>query len=138
MFLSRKNIKNINSFVSRGVYTLVLATCKCQIWLYSILITLNGDIEENPGHKPSSCDKFFICHWSLNSISAHNFIKISLLRACISTHNFDILCLSETCLDSSISGYDNNLTIPVIYIVQIIHPTWAGEGLGVGGRLNLL
>ena len=26
----------------------------------------------------------------------------------------------------------------MIYIVQIIHPTWAGEGLGVGGRLYLL
>ena len=112
MFLSRKNIKNINSFLSRGLYTLVLATCKCQIWLCSILITLSVDIEENPRPKPSSCDKFFICHWNLNSISAHNFIKISLLCVYVSTHNFDVLCLSETYLDSSVYSDDNNLTIP--------------------------
>ena len=64
------------------------------IWVCSILITLSGDIEKNSGPKPSSCDKFNICHWNLNSISAHNFIKIYLLRAYVSTHNFDILCLS--------------------------------------------
>ena len=61
---------------------------------------MSGDIEMNhPGPKPSSCSKFSICHWNLNSISAHNFIKLfykSLLRAYISFHNFDILCLSES------------------------------------------
>ena len=134
MFLSRKNIKNINSFVRRGLYTLVLATCKCQIWLCSILITLSVDIEENPGPKPSSCDKFFICHWNLNSISAHNFIKTSLLRAYISTHNFDILCVSETCLDSIISSNDNNLTIPGYDLYRADHPSNDGRrGGGWGG-----
>ena len=74
---------------------------KRHIWVYSILITVSGDIEKNMGPKSSFCEKFSICHWNLNSISAHNFIKISLLNAYISTHNFDILCLSETYLDSS-------------------------------------
>ena len=46
----------------------------------------------------------FLFHWIINSISAHNFIKISL---------FDILCLSETYLDSNVSSIDNkNLTKP--------------------------
>ena len=112
MVLLRKNIKNINSFVSRGLYTLMLATYIRHTWVCPILITLSGDIEKNTGPKPSSCDKFSICNWNLNSISAHNFIKISLLRAYISTHNFDILCLSETYLDSNISSNNNNLTIP--------------------------
>ena len=75
IFSLRKNIKNINSFVSRGLYTLMLATCICYIWVCSILITLSGDIEKNPGPKPSSCDKFSICPWNLNNISGHNFIK---------------------------------------------------------------
>ena len=66
MFLSRKNIKNINSFVSRGLYTLMLATYIRHIWVCSILITLSGDIEKNPGLKPSSSDKFSICHWSFH------------------------------------------------------------------------
>ena len=94
MFLSRKNIKNINSFVSRALYTFMLATYISHIWIIwvcSNLITLSGNIEENPGPKPSCCAKFSICHWNLNSISEHNFIKISLLRASFSTHNFDML-----------------------------------------------
>ena len=112
VFLSRKNIKNINLFVSRGLYTTMLAICIRHIWVCSILIILSGDIEKNPGPKFSSCDKFSICHWNLNSISAHNFIKISLLCVYVSTHNFDVLCLSETYLDSSVYSDDNNLTIP--------------------------
>ena len=47
MFLSRQNIKNINSFLSRVLYTLMLATYIRYIWIYSILITLSGDIEKN-------------------------------------------------------------------------------------------
>ena len=74
MILLRKNIENINSFVSRGLYTFMLATYIRHICVCSVLITLSGDIEKNPGPKPSSCDKFSICRWNLNSISAHNFI----------------------------------------------------------------
>ena len=47
MVLTRKNIKNINSFMSRGLYTLVLATYIHQIWV-----------------------------WNLNSILVRSFIKI--------------------------------------------------------------
>ena len=61
MFLSVKNIKNINSFVSTGLYTLMLATYIHHIWVCSVLITLSGDIEKNAGPKSSSYDKFSIC-----------------------------------------------------------------------------
>ena len=81
------------------------------IWVYSIGIKMSVDVEMNPGPKLSSC-KFSICHWNLNSISAHNFIKLFLLRAYISIQNFDILCLSETYLDSTISSNDSNLIMP--------------------------
>ena len=55
MFLSRKNIKNINSFVGKGLYTFILATYIRYIWVCSILITLSSDIEKNPGPKPTPC-----------------------------------------------------------------------------------
>ena len=128
MFLSRKNIKNINSFVSKVLYTLMLATYIRHICVCSTLITLSGDIEKNPGSKPSSCEKFSICHWNLNSISAHNFIKISLLRAYVSTHKFDILCLSEIYLDSSIYSNDNDLTIPSYDLYRANHPSNVKRG----------
>ena len=46
----------------------------------------------------------------------------SILRAYITVHNFDFICLSETYLDSSILHDDDNLQIPgyIIYIGKII------------------
>ena len=85
IFLLRKNIKNINSFGSIR-----------HIRVCSILVTLSGDSEKNPGTKPCSCEKFSMCHSNLNSIFAYNFTKISLSRAYIPAHNFNSLCFSET------------------------------------------
>ena len=78
---------------------MLLAPSISHIWVFSILITLSSDIENNAGPKPSSCDEFSICNWNLNTITVHKFIKISVLRAYVSIHNFNILCLSETFLD---------------------------------------
>ena len=80
--------------------------------MHLILTKRYGDIEQNPGPKPNYCQSFSICHWNLNSISAHNFIKIFLLKTYIATHKLDAICLSETYLDSSISNDDDNLEIP--------------------------
>ena len=66
------------------------------IWLSLTIIRLSGDIEENPGPKCNSNQSFSICHWNLNSITAHNYLKISLLRAYVSLHIFDLVCISET------------------------------------------
>ena len=49
------------------------------------------------------------CPWNLNSIAAHNFIKAPYLKAYLSVHEMDIICLSETYLDSSVPVEDNNL-----------------------------
>ena len=106
----------------------MLATYIRHIWVCSILINLSGDVEKNPGPKPSFCDTFFICHWNLNSISAHNFIKITLLHVYVSTHNVQILCLSETYLDSSISSNENNLKIPGYDLYGADHPSNVKHG----------
>ena len=77
----------------------------------------------NPGPKPIAGQSFSICHWNLNSISAHNFIKISLLTAYVLVHDFDITCLSETYLNSEISTDDKNLEIPGYYLLRADHPS---------------
>ena len=59
------------------------------LWLQILLVLLSGDVEINPGPKAN----LSICHWNLNSISAHNYVKLSLLRAYLAFHNFDIICL---------------------------------------------
>ena len=65
------------------------------------LLCSHGDIELNPGPNKSKENNLSICHWNLNSITAHNFSKLSQLKAYISTYKHDFICLSETYLDSS-------------------------------------
>ena len=98
------------------------------MWLYSLAIKCSGDIEENPGPKPNSCEYLSICHGNLNSISVHNFIKLSLLRAYISINKIDIICLSETYLDSSISSDNDNLELPGYNLVRADNPTNTKRG----------
>ena len=93
------------------------------MWHYSLAIKCSSDIEENPGPKPSSCEYLSICHWKLNSISAHNFIKLSLLCAYISINKIDIKRLSKTYLDSSISSDNDNLELPGYNLVRADNPT---------------
>ena len=98
-------------------------------WLYLIISNISGDTEKNPGAKPNLCQSFSVCHWNSNSISAHNFLKLSLLRAYTTVHNFDVVCLSETYLDSSILHDDNNLQIPGYNLYRKDHPLnikWGG------------
>ena len=60
------------------------------------VILLSSDIEVNPGTGYNSYKSFPICHWNLNSLTDNNGTVLSLLRAYISTHKFDIICFSET------------------------------------------
>ena len=104
--------ESINSLASTGLYVYTLVTFMRYIWVHSTVMQMSGDTEMNPSRKPSYCNKFFICHWNLNSISAHNLRKLSLLRVFSSIYNFDILCLSETYPESTISSNDSNFIIP--------------------------
>ena len=98
------------------------------IWLCSILVKLRGDVEENPGPKPMPCQSFSICHWNVNRVSAHNFRKVSLLRAYISIHKFDVICISETFLNSDTAFDDDNLKIEGCNIVRSDHPSDSRRG----------
>ena len=60
-----------------------------------------------------------ICHWNLNSITIHNFSKLTQLKAYISTYKHDFICLSETSLDSSIP--DNLIDIKGYNLVRADH-----------------
>ena len=100
---------------------------------------LGGDVELNPGPKQSSINALLICHWNLNSLSAHNYAKIFLLKAYIAIHRFDIICISETYLDSSTSPDNNNLEIPIYNLIRSVHPSNNKRGgiyiLKIGGKV---
>ena len=70
----------------------------------SNLLVQCGEIEVNPGPKYSSLT---FCHLNLNGFTAHDNIKISLLQAYVTQYNCDIICLSETFLNSSIQNDDD-------------------------------
>ena len=85
-----------------------------------LLILLSGDIELNPGPKRYSNLK--VCHYNLNSLTSHSFAKVSSLQAYNAIHKFDIICLSETFLDSSISLSDPALYLDGYKIIRADHP----------------
>ena len=111
-----KNSKALSFFV---IVTKIWITT----WLHSVLLLLGGEVELNPGPKQSSINTFSICHWNLNSVSAHNYAKIFLLKAYIAIHGFDIICISETYLDSSTSPDDRNLEISGYNLIRSDHPS---------------
>ena len=86
------------------------------------LLMLCGDIKSNPGPRPNSCQSFSICHRNLNNIAAHNFSKISLLRAYNAIHSYDIMCLSKTYLNHNTSDSDN-LKITGYELIRVDHPS---------------
>ena len=59
-------------------------------------MSLNGDVQPNPGRKNKYQDiNFALCHWNLDSIAPHNYSNVFLLKAYISVYKFDIVCISE-------------------------------------------
>ena len=61
----------------------------------------NGDIEPNAGPRKLKQNSLSICHWNLNSLSAHNFAKLTQLKAYNSIYKRDFISFSETYLDSA-------------------------------------
>ena len=70
---------------------------------------VSGDTEKNSGPKKGFSQSFSIGHWKLNSLVAHNFTKVALLKAYLSVRKFDVFCISETYLNSSITEDGDSL-----------------------------
>ena len=84
-----------------------------------------GDIEKNTGPKYSSLTFY---HWNLNGLSAHDSIKISLLQAYVTQHNYNIICLSETFLNCSIDSSDRRTLIERHNLIRSDHPSDSKRG----------
>ena len=71
---------------------------------------LHGDIKANPGpnkkYKSITC-----CHWIVNSLTAHNILKLSSIAAYNCIYKYDFICISETYLDSSVQSDDRDISI---------------------------
>ena len=65
--------------------THVCLFCSLLFFISVILLVLSGDIEANPGPHPGHSNSFPFCHRNLNSIAAHNFIKMQDLYCKLTT-----------------------------------------------------
>ena len=64
------------------------------LFIFAVLLC-HGDIEINLGPKKLKKNSLSVCHWNLNSLSAHNFSKLTQLKTYISISKHDLICLSE-------------------------------------------
>ena len=90
--------KSFNSCIGLCNYIITICISITNI-LTTKLLLKSCDIETNPRRKKSSVIKF--CHWNINGLAAHDFVKVSLIETFITAHNLDIVWLSETFLDST-------------------------------------
>ena len=95
--------------------------------LIELLLILCGDVEQNPGAEKEKSHVTF-CHWNLNGLMAHNFIKVSLLQTLAVTNDYDIICLAETFLDSSVENDDDPISIPGYNYLRADHPSNTKRG----------
>ena len=71
-------------------------------WVYFLLILRSGDVHKNPG--PSNL--ISIMHWNLNSLLAHNGIRIPLIESYNILHKYDIIAITESALNDTASNDD--------------------------------
>ena len=125
----RNNSLTIGVYPLTTLYLFIVSNLLECLWVASRIVSLSGGIEINPGPKSDLLNRCFsIRHWNLNSISAHTLIKVPLLSAYISVHKFDIICLSETYLNSEIPSNDENLEIAGYNLVREDHPSNSKRG----------
>ena len=116
---------NLRSTYQLCDFLLISVALHC-LYINNFLLLKSGDIESNPGPCKSSTLKF--CHWNLNGLTAHEFIKLSLLEGYINVNNIDIICLSETFPDSSIPIDHHRLSIPGYLMMRVDHPSNTKRG----------
>ena len=93
------------------------------------LLLICGDVKLNLGPKKTkSCYNFFLYYWNLNSVTAQNVSIISLLEAYNAQHKFDMICISETYLDSSFPNDDPRLNLPGYNVVRTDNPNNVKRG----------
>ena len=99
------------------------------IFFLFLLILLSGDVKLNPGPKKKHLSyNFSISHWNLGSLPAHDFSKINSFFAYNRIHSYDLICFSETFLDSSFTDDDRNLILNGYKLYRADHPSNTKKG----------
>ena len=102
----------------------LLANALYAVWVIQRLLLLCGDVELNPG--PETLN--FYC-WNLNSLTAYNYLRVSLIEAYNSVYDYDLIGVVETHLDSS--AEEEKLILNGYSFIRQNHPQDIKRG-GVG------
>ena len=94
-------------------------TICCMLLLHFICAS---DIERNPRKNNTSFD-LSLCDWNFDSIAAHNFSNPFLLEAYNVQHKFDMICLSQKFLDTSIPTNDGRLNMKGYKVIRTNNPS---------------
>ena len=128
-YIFKSILNNVHYFFNCMVTNnMSLITKLTNIFLFICIVNLLcrcGDTETNPCPKYSSVT---FCHRNLNGLTAHDSIKISLLQVYIRQHNYDIIWLSETFLNSSIENNDDRISIDGYNLIRSDHPSDSKRG----------
>ena len=102
------------------------------------MISLSEYVEVNPGPRTKTSNTFAVCQWNLNSISVHNYWEVSLLKAYLAVHKFDIVCFSRTYLNSNTAPNNNSLELSGYNLIRSDHPSNSKRGVVCIYYINFL
>ena len=89
----------------------------------ALTLLICGDVELNPGPKNTKFSYYFsFCHLNLNTFHADDFSKLSLIGAYNRHHNFDMIYLSGTYLDSCYADDDTRLNLKDLTLIRADNP----------------
>ena len=103
-------------------YSFLSCSYLYHICFFPRFMHLSRDTEKNPVPKKDFSQTLSIRHWNLNSLVTYNFTKVALLQAYLSVQRFDIFCIPETYLNSSVAEDDDSLRIPGYELIRSDHP----------------
>ena len=83
--------------------------------MFLLLLTCAGDIEFNPGLKKNNISNNF---FAIGILTVFWYITFQNVFTGSVQHKFDMICLSETFLDSSITTNDENLNMKGYKLVR--------------------
>ena len=81
LFLSNHNALKIITNFCVWFFLFLNIVAPLLLCLCSLLLTFSGDVETNPGPLSNCKEYFSICNWNLNSVFAHDYSKLFLLKA---------------------------------------------------------
>ena len=98
------------------------------IWWLSILLIISGNVHPNPGPGSGPRDEGFLkfMHWNVNSLSAHDFIRIPLIQSLNAFNDYDIIAITETALNNETS--DDRLALDGFLPIRRDLPTGDTHG----------